>query len=63
MLSAITECVYQALNKNDVVRGVALDISTAFDRILQASFLRKVKGDGITGRISALIQVLKGRSC
>lgn len=55
MLSAITECVYQALNKNGFARDIALDIWKAFDRIRHASFLRKLKGNGITGRISGLI--------
>lgn len=57
MLTAITEFVYQALDKNDEAQAVALVMSMVFDRVWHAGLLYKLQSYGITGRIFGYIQL------
>lgn len=43
MLTAITEFVDQALDKNDKVWAVVRDISKAFDRVWQDDIIQNIK--------------------
>ena len=44
-----------AFNRSRATRAVALDISKAFDRVLHAGLLHKLKSYGISGQIFSLI--------
>lgn len=43
-LKAIAEFFYHALDKNSETRAVALDVLKAFDSLLHAGLLHKLKG-------------------
>lgn len=54
MITIITKFVCQALDKYEEFLAVPLNISKAFDSVLNAGVLGKFKGYGVTGRISFL---------
>lgn len=56
VLLAITEFLYQALDKNDEAQAVALVISMVFDRVWHAGLLYKLQSYGIIGQIFGFIQ-------
>lgn len=56
VLTIITEKVCQVLHKNGKAQAVALDVTKTFDRGWPASLFHKLKGYGVSGQISDLIQ-------
>lgn len=55
VIIAITEVVYQSLDKNGEIQTVALDISNVFDLVRHASLLQKFKVYGACERITGFI--------
>ena len=53
LLTAVSDRI--AINKSGTTRAVALDISKAFNRVLHAGLLHKLKSFGISGQIFGLI--------
>ena len=47
--------IARAFNRSGATRAVALDISKAFDRVLHAGLLHKLKSYGISGQIFGII--------
>ena len=55
LLTVVSDRVARAFNRSGATQAVALDISKAFDRILHAGLLHKLKSYGISGQIFGLI--------
>ena len=51
----MSDRIARAFNRSRATRAVALDISKAFDRVLHAGLLHKLKSYGISGQIFGLI--------
>ena len=54
-LLIVSDRIARAFNRSGATRAVALDISKAFDRVLHAGLLHKLKSYGISGQIFGLI--------
>ena len=55
LLTVASDRTANAFNSSGATRAVALDISLAFDRVLRAALLGKLKSHGISGQIFGLI--------
>ena len=55
LLAVVSDRIARAFNRSGATRAVALDISKAFDRVLHAGLLHKLKCYGISGQIFGLI--------
>ena len=55
LLTVVSDRIARAFNKSGETQAVALNISTAFDRVWYAGLLHKRKSCGISGQISGLI--------
>ena len=55
LLTVVSDRIARAFNRSGATRAVALDISKAFDRVLHAGLLHKLKSYGISGQIFGLI--------
>ena len=55
LLTVVSDRIASAFNRSGATRDVALDISKAFDRVLNAGLLHKLKFHGISGQIFGLI--------
>ena len=55
LLTVVSDRIAGAFNRSGATRAVALDISKAFDRVLHAGLLHKLKSYGISGQIFSLI--------
>ena len=55
LLTVVSDRIARAFNRSGATRAVALDISKAFDRVLHAGLLHKLKSYGISGQIFSLI--------
>ena len=55
LLTVVSDRIARAFNMSGATRAVALDISKAFDRVLHAGLLNKLKSYGISGQIFGLI--------
>ena len=55
LLTVVCDRIARAFNRSGATRAVALDISKAFDRVLHAGLLHKLKSYGISGQIFGLI--------
>ena len=53
--AVVSDRISRAFNRSGGTRAVALDISKAFDRVLHAGLLHKLKSYGISGQIFGLI--------
>ena len=51
----MSDRIARAFNRSRATRAVALDISKAFDRVLHAGLLHKLKSYGISGQIFGII--------
>ena len=49
--TVVPDRITRAYNKSRAIQPVALDISTAFNRVWHASVLHKLKSSGILGKI------------
>ena len=61
IFSVLSDRIARAFNRSGATRGVALDISKAFDRVWYARLLHKLKSYGISGQIFGLITFLSSR--
>ena len=55
LLTVVSDRIARAFNRSRATRAVALDISKAFDRVLHAGLLHKLKSYGISGQIFGFI--------
>ena len=55
LLTVVSDRIAKAFNRSGATQAVALDISKAFDRVLHACLLQKLKSYGISGQIFGLI--------
>ena len=55
LLTVVSDRIAWVFNRSGATRAVALDISTAFDRVWHAGLLHKLKSCGISGQIFGLI--------
>ena len=55
LLTVLSDRIARAFNRSGATRAVALDISKAFDRVLHAGLLYKLKSYGISGQIFGLV--------
>ena len=53
--AVVSDRIARAFNRSGATRAVALDVSKAFDRVLHAGLLHKLKSYGISGQIFGLI--------
>ena len=53
--TVVSDRIARAFNRSGATRTVTLDISKAFDRVLHAGLLHKLKSYGISGQIFGLI--------
>ena len=49
IFSVLSDRIARAFNRSGATRGVALDISKAFDRVWHAGLIHKLKFYGISG--------------
>ena len=61
LLTVVSDRIAEAFNKSGATRAVVLDISKAFDRVLHAGLLHKLKSSGISGQIFGFISFLSNR--
>ena len=61
LLTVVSDRIARAFNRSGTTRAVAIDISKAFDRVLHAGLLHKLKSYGISGQIFGLISFLINR--
>ena len=55
LLTVVSDRIARAFNRSGATRGVALDISKAFDRVWHAGLLHKLRSSEISGQIFGLI--------
>ena len=55
LLTVVSDRIARVFNRSGATRAVALDISTAFDRVWHAGLLHKLQSYGISGQIFGLI--------
>ena len=55
LLTVVSDRIARAYNRSGATRAVALDISTAFDRVWHAGLLHKLRSYGISGQIFGFI--------
>ena len=55
LLTVVSDRIARAFNRSGTTRAVALNISKAFDRVLPAGLLHKLKSYGISVQIYGLI--------
>ena len=55
IFSVVSDRIARAFNRSGATRGVALNISKAFDMVWHAGLLHKLKSYGISGQIYGLI--------
>ena len=57
LLTVVSNRIAILFNRSVVTEAVAIDISKAFDRVLHADLLHKIKSYGISGQIFGLLSV------
>ena len=63
LLKVVSDRIAGAFNRSGATSAVVLDISKAFDRVLHAAVLHKLKSYGFSDQIFDLFSVIDGFEC